>query len=108
MGDEIPLKFNDDFLPSSSTLFKPIQTVVYHPSDDVMKLDSTVLKHCKDKSEKLAEDKERIVKVTWHYFFNRVAEDIQNHNGLQKLLFETQGDFYKETVVYKEFSDIKW
>ena len=63
------LKNNKLFIPSTSTLFKAIPTMVYHCiNDNPSDITRTVLKYLKSQSERIANDKEKIIHVTWHTF----------------------------------------
>jgi hypothetical protein len=98
LGDYIPLEYHDISVPSTSTLFKRIMTEVYNYRNIKMKLDDTVLKRLKDISEELAEEKEKIVKLSWLDFFNKVLEDINNKTEYWNVLYKTQEEFYREEV----------
>ena len=102
LGDTIPLSHKDDEIPSGSTIFKPIPTQLYFPQNDELKLNDTILQHLKAKSKHLAEQKEKIVRLTWHDFFVHIADDINNHPDLQLYLFEDQSAFYSKEVHYRD------
>jgi hypothetical protein len=70
-----------------------------------MKLDDTVLKRLKDISEELAEEKEKIVKLSWLDFFNKVLEDINNKTEYWNVLYKTQEEFYREEVQLRELTN---
>jgi hypothetical protein len=71
-----------------------------------MKLNTKVLEQLRGISEKLVEQKEIIVPITWHWFFNNVLSDINNNKELLHALYDTQEEFYKEDVPYKEISKV--
>ena len=100
LGDHIPLEYNELDVPASSTLFKKIATEVYSIQDEHMMLEVNIFDYLKEKSKKLAEQKELIVFESWHSFFTRVLEDINNNSDLSQVIFEKQADFYRGEVNY--------
>jgi hypothetical protein len=105
LGDSIPLDHHDIEVPPNSTLFNLTSTQVYS-QNSTMKLNTEVLEQLRGISEKLAEQKEIIVPITWHWFFNNVLSDINNNKELLHALYDTQEEFYKEDVIYKEISKV--
>ena len=104
MAYPVPLIQQNFELSPTCTLFKPIGTQVYYCQSDNLKLNSTVLKHLRQISEKLAKQKTLIVPQTWQLFFNKVIEDMKNKTKLQQVLFDTQEEFYHEEVAYRDFN----
>jgi len=105
LGDSIPLQSNDNLIvPSTSTLFKAIPTQVYICQNEDQELDTSILEDLKKISKKLALDKEKIVPVTWHEFFNNVLDDIYQKPDLLNALYDTQEEFYKEDICYRDLN----
>jgi hypothetical protein len=104
LGDPVPLDHHDVVVPDSSTLFKLIPTQVYYRRNTELKLNRDVLKYLRDISENVAEQKNLIVPQTWHMFFSKVIEDINNHLELSDNLYDTQEEFYREEVVYRDIT----
>ena len=104
LGDPVPLDEKRFNIPSNSTLFKKVGTQVYYFQEEDMILSDDVLNQLKKISEELAEQKDLIVHVSWHSFFNKLADDINMHANLNKLLYDTQEEFFKEEIHYREIS----
>ena len=102
-----PISFHCDSevdVPPSSTLFKPISTHVHYCQSDGMVISKDVLKHFRDISTKIADNKDLYVQQTWHNFFTNVLEDIFKNAELKKCLYKTQRDFYLEETIYHNMS----
>ena len=101
LGDPLPLKHLEITIPETSTIFQPIDIVVYYPKDKNQKLDNDVLKYCKGISEHIADYKVLFIERTRHYFWNELWKDITEHSELQKLLYDKQADFFAENMSYR-------
>ena len=106
LGDTIPLEQKAFDVSSKNTLFRPIQTQVFYCQDDDVKLDGTVLKFLRDKSEEIADQKNLIIQPGWDSFFDKVFLDINAHDLLQAKLFENADDFFAESVNYRGMSRV--
>ena len=70
-----------------------------------MELNQSLLKHFRELSEKLAKQKELIVKQSWHYSFTNVLQEISNKRELSQVLYETQAEFFAECVTYRNINN---
>ena len=86
LGDPIPLEYHELNVPPSSTLFKHITTHVYSCNNVGQKLNDTVFQHLKEKSKNVAQQKELIVTESWHLFFRKVLEDLNNNVELEEVI----------------------
>jgi hypothetical protein len=69
-----------------------------------VKLNNTALLCLKGISVKVAEHKKKVVQVNWNWFFNQVLDDINDKTILWNALYETQEDFFREEVKYRDMN----
>lgn len=105
LNDPIPLEQKHVQVPESSTIFKQIATHVYYCKDKETPLNQEHTNHLKGYSTKIANDKEKIVRPTWHYCFQMIGDDITKKGNLQSRLYQTQANFYQEEVKYTDLTD---
>ena len=67
-----------------------------------MELNTDVRKYLIGVSQKCADQKEKIVPITWRSFFDKGLQDINNKTELLQVLYQTQEDFYHEDVHYRD------
>lgn len=106
LRDPIPLEHRDEEIdiPANSTLFREIQTQIYYPPNNALKLDNEVLDFLRSKSQDVAHKKKLVVDLTWHNFFENVLADINGHQQLQQVLYNSEAEFFAEEVHHREFS----
>ena len=98
LGDPIPLVHKNIDIPTTSTLYRRTNTIVYNRKDENMQLNNTVLNCLKTISAKVADYKEKVVHLTWQYFFTAVLDRINCDTDLSPIIYEKQKDFYEEDV----------
>lgn len=98
------MRNNEIPVPLTSTIYKKIETHVYYCKDENAVFENSLLEQLKEISEKVANLKEKIVHVSWHDFFYRVIDIILNNFNLEKLMYATQEEFYKEDVKYRDMN----
>ena len=108
LGDTIPLESHPLPLPDTSKLFKTILTTVYFGRDEKMELNQPLLKHFRELSEKLAKQKELVVKQSWHYFFTNVLQEMSNKRELSQVLYETQAVFFCRMYKLQKYQQFKY
>ena len=101
LGGSIPMHDTDVKLPSSCTLFKPVQTCVYYPKDMKIKLDKIARAELKSISKKISDQKKYLVKDTWSQWMTNVLDEVVAHIKLQDLLFDYQAEFFQEDVYHQ-------
>jgi hypothetical protein len=67
-------------------------------------INKDVLKHFRDISSKIADNKDLYVQQTWHNFFLNVLDDIYTNAALAKVIYKLQNEFYHEETIYHEMS----
>src|SRR5687768_301433 len=67
-------------------------------------LNGSILKYLQEMSKKVAKQKTLIVPITWHNFFDNVLQDINGHEELQEVLYDTEAEFLEEDVPYRSIS----
>jgi hypothetical protein len=107
LGDHLQFEHKDIVLPQSSTLFKPVLTQVYFCQDEEQELDEKVLFHLQKISKSIADQKQFIVHLNWHNFFDQVQKDINLHPMLLQTMYKTPEDFFTEDVAYIDMSKPK-
>lgn len=98
LGDPIPLKQFGLEVSQNSTRFQLSPTVVHFCQDKDIQFDRSVLDDLNLISEKITEQKTYVVELTWHDFFKRVSEDINEHNNFELDLYNSSEDFHLENA----------
>jgi hypothetical protein len=85
-------------LPFNSTVYKPIQTVVYLPAESASALGPAVTAHLRELSRKTADQKTLYIRDSWRSLFSSIYNALDKDQIFGTFLYKTQKELYEESL----------
>ena len=94
-------------LPFNSTVYKPIQAVVYLPAKNSSALCLAVITHLEGLSRKTAEQKTKYIRDSWRSLYHSIYSALDNDETYVRTLYATQQELYEEMLNARQDFDCK-